>query len=57
MIKKQAPKFIAAKAGASTPWPGRERPLCAYPTAAIADGKGQISCRKLAEVRLPEGAK
>ncbi len=30
----RAPERIEAKAGATSPWPGRTRPLCAYPTVA-----------------------
>lgn len=29
--KSQAPDRLVATAGATTPWPGRKRPLCAYP--------------------------
>jgi feruloyl esterase len=36
----QAPETIIAKAGASTPWPGRERPLCSYPKTARYAGRG-----------------
>ena len=30
----KAPAHITARAGDDTPWPGRTRPLCAYPTYA-----------------------
>ncbi|HEY6642766.1 tannase/feruloyl esterase family alpha/beta hydrolase [Povalibacter sp.] len=30
----RAPERIEAKAGATSPWPGRTRPLCAYPMVA-----------------------
>lgn len=32
--KDKAPDRIEAKAGRGTPWPGRTRPLCPYPTVA-----------------------
>lgn len=38
----QAPVRIEAKAGANTPWPGRTRPLCAYPQTAQYRGKGDV---------------
>ncbi|WP_204429736.1 tannase/feruloyl esterase family alpha/beta hydrolase [Alloalcanivorax marinus] len=34
------PEAITATAGDGTPWPGRTRPLCPYPSAAIYDGVG-----------------
>lgn len=40
--KGQAPERIIAKAGPSSPWPGRTRPLCAYPKVATYSGKGSI---------------
>lgn len=49
--KSSAPAQIAATAGAASPWPGRTRPLCAYPTQARYNGTGSIevagsfSCR------------
>ena len=39
----EAPRQIAASAGAHTPWPGRTRPLCAYPAVARYTGKGDIN--------------
>ncbi len=36
------PDRILAKAGAGTPWPGRTRPLCAYPKIARYSGTGSI---------------
>jgi feruloyl esterase len=36
--KGVAPDRIVATAGASTPWPGRTRPLCPYPQAASYAG-------------------
>jgi Tannase and feruloyl esterase len=36
----RAPERIVATAGAQAPWPGRTRPLCAYPKVARYDGKG-----------------
>lgn len=49
--KSTAPAQIVATAGNATPWPGRTRPLCAYPTQARYNGSGSIedarnfSCR------------
>jgi hypothetical protein len=49
--KDTAPDKIVATAGAATPWPGRTRPLCAYPQQARYNGSGSIeeagnfSCR------------
>ncbi len=40
--KGTAPQRIVATAGASTPWPGRTRPLCAYPAQARYSGTGSI---------------
>ena len=37
-----APDRIIATAPAGTPWPGRTRPLCAYPTQARYSGNGSI---------------
>lgn len=37
-----APDRIAAKAGTGTPWPGRSRPLCAYPATARYKGQGSL---------------
>jgi feruloyl esterase len=36
------PKSILATAPASTPWPGRTRPLCPYPQVARYNGTGSI---------------
>lgn len=38
-----APDSIKARADPETPWPGRERPLCAYPSVALSSG-GAIAC-------------
>lgn len=35
-----APDRLVATAGAQTPWPGRTRPLCPYPTYARYEGTG-----------------
>ncbi|CAN7328923.1 tannase/feruloyl esterase family alpha/beta hydrolase [Massilia sp. LjRoot122] len=35
-----APEAIIAQAGPGTPWPGRTRPLCAYPQVARYAGSG-----------------
>jgi len=40
--KGTAPDKILAKAGPASPWPGRTRPLCAYPKAAHYKGTGSI---------------
>lgn len=46
-----APDALAARAGPGSPWPGRERPLCAYPAVARYNGSGDperatsFSCR------------
>jgi Tannase and feruloyl esterase len=38
----KAPERIIARAGKQTPWPGRTRPLCAYPKVARYAGSGSI---------------
>ncbi len=38
----KAPDQLAAAAGPDTPWPGRTRPLCAYPSYARYRGHGDI---------------
>ena len=40
--KSVAPDRIIAKARPSSPWPGRTRPLCAYPSQARYTGTGSI---------------
>jgi hypothetical protein len=40
--KSAAPARIVATAGPATPWPGRTRPLCAYPQQARYNGSGSI---------------
>jgi len=40
--KGTAPDQIVATAGAATPWPGRTRPLCAYPKIARYKGSGSL---------------
>jgi feruloyl esterase len=40
--KGAAPDRIVATARAATPWPGRTRPLCPYPTQARYKGTGSI---------------
>ena len=37
-----APDRIVATARPGTPWPGRTRPLCAYPQQARYKGTGNI---------------
>jgi hypothetical protein len=49
--KSSAPAQIVATAGNATPWPGRTRPLCVFPSQARYNGSGSIedarnfSCR------------
>lgn len=38
----RAPTQILARAGSQSPWPGRTRPLCAYPKVARYIGTGSI---------------
>ena len=38
----QSPGRIIARAGDDTPWPGRTRPLCPYPTYAAYRGRGDV---------------
>ncbi len=40
--KGDAPDSLLASAPAGTPWPGRTRPLCAYPEQARYKGEGSI---------------
>lgn len=40
--QEQAPDEIKAQAGSDTPWPGRERPLCAWPKSAQFKGSGDL---------------
>ncbi|MCU1334833.1 MAG: tannase/feruloyl esterase family alpha/beta hydrolase [Bryobacterales bacterium] len=40
--KSTAPDRIVATAGQNSPWPGRTRPLCAYPKQARYKGSGSI---------------
>src|SRR5580704_10169458 len=40
--KSTAPAKIVATAGPATPWPGRTRPLCAFPLQARYNGSGSI---------------
>lgn len=40
--KGKAPERLLATAPAGTPWPGRTRPLCAYPAQARYQGEGSI---------------
>jgi len=43
----EAPRSIPAKAGANSPWPGRERPLCPYPLVArpVPGKDSEFECR------------
>jgi feruloyl esterase len=38
--QQKAPAFLPASAGPASPWPGRERPICAYPAVARYKGEG-----------------
>jgi feruloyl esterase len=38
----RAPDQLLARAGPASPWPGRTRPLCAYPRTAHYQGSGDI---------------
>lgn len=38
----RAPDALLARAGPATPWPGRTRPLCAYPQVASYQGSGSL---------------
>ena len=40
--KGAAPESIVATAGQNSPWPGRTRPLCAYPRQARYKGSGSV---------------
>lgn len=40
--RRKAPDSLLGTAGADTPWPGRTRPLCAYPEHARYKGHGNI---------------
>ncbi len=40
--KSTPPASITATAGPATPWPGRSRPLCAYPQQSRYSGSGSI---------------
>jgi hypothetical protein len=37
-----APEQLIATAGAASPWPGRSRPICAYPKVARYSGQGSL---------------
>jgi len=45
VLNDAAPGSISAQAGPDTPWPGRQRPLCPYPSIAVAAGDGFV-CRR-----------
>lgn len=38
----RAPDRLVAEAGPDTPWPGRTRPLCAWPAFAAYSGRGSL---------------
>jgi feruloyl esterase len=48
----KAPDFLAASAGPASPWPGRERPICAYPAFARYKGEGDPEKAGSFECRL-----
>ncbi|WP_044560021.1 tannase/feruloyl esterase family alpha/beta hydrolase [Azospirillum sp. B4] len=48
----QAPDRIVATAGPDTPWPGRTRPLCAYPKVARYKGAGDLNSADSFECKL-----
>lgn len=49
-----APRQILATAPATTPWPGRTRPLCPYPTQAQYQGDGSIEDAASFECARPQ---
>lgn len=40
-----APDSLKALAGPDTPWPGRERPLCPYPSSAVSRDGVTFACK------------
>ena len=44
VLNQRAPDAIPASAGPMTPWPGRKRPLCAYPTIAMRGPGDSFTC-------------
>jgi feruloyl esterase len=51
----RAPEAIVATARATSPWPGRTRPLCPYPAQARYTGSGDIDNAGSFVCRLPHG--
>lgn len=51
----QAPRSIVGTAGERTPWPGRTRPLCAYPEQARHNGHGDIEDAASFRCEMPAG--
>ncbi len=49
----RAPDALLARADESTPWPGRERPLCAWPSVAWYRGNGSLEKSDNFLCRLP----
>lgn len=49
---KKAPESLFAVAGPQMPWPGRERPICAYPKVARYSGTGDVEKAGSFECRL-----
>jgi feruloyl esterase len=52
--KSEAPQSIVATAANGTPWPGRTRPLCAYPEIARYKGSGDVGAAGSFECHAPE---
>ena len=52
--KDKAPNKIIATAPDDTPWPGRTRPLCAYPQQARYSGEGNSERAENFTCRLPK---
>ena len=52
--RNDAPERLIATAPTDTPWPGRTRPLCAYPKQARYIGKGSIEDAANFRCELPE---
>ena len=44
--------IATARAAAGVPWPGRTRPLCAYPKEAVYKGSGSIELAESLECHV-----
>ena len=53
----KAPIAIPGEAGASAPWPGRTRPICAWPGHARYKGHGSIEDAANFDCAMPKGHK